>query len=96
MDIHEAKPDDNAALQALQAKCPQGRKLIVSAVNTPDFFARAKAYESSKVFVARNGNRLICSAACAIRKAVVNGDTRRIGYAFQGFTAPDYRQNPSC
>jgi hypothetical protein len=39
MDIREARPEDNEALQALQLRCPQGQKLIVSAVNTPDFFA---------------------------------------------------------
>lgn len=46
MYIREATPDDNKELQELQAKCPQGKTLIVSTVNTPDFFARVKAYES--------------------------------------------------
>lgn len=51
-------PDDNDELKALQLKCPQGRKLIASVVNTPDFFARTKAYESSKVYVSLDGNRV--------------------------------------
>jgi hypothetical protein len=46
MYIREATPNDNEELQRLQAQCPQGTSLIVSTVNTPDFFARAKAHES--------------------------------------------------
>jgi predicted N-acetyltransferase YhbS len=92
MHIREATPDDNAELQELQAKCPQGTTLIVSTVNTPDFFARAKAYESYKVYVACEENRIIGSAACAIRNAVVNGQLSRVAYLFQAFVSPDYRR----
>ena len=52
MFIREATLNDNEELQQLQIQCPQGTSLIVSTVNTPDFFARAKAYESYKVYVA--------------------------------------------
>ena len=48
MHIREAIPEDNDKLEELQSKCPQGTNLIVSVVNTPDFFGRAKAYESYK------------------------------------------------
>jgi GNAT superfamily N-acetyltransferase len=65
---------------------------MTSVVNTPDFFARVKAYESYKVYVACKGERIIGSAACAIRNAVVNGEVRRVGHQFQLFTAPDYRR----
>jgi hypothetical protein len=58
MNIREATSDDNQKLQEFQAKCPQGKTLIVSIVNTPDFFARAKAYESYMVFVAHEENRI--------------------------------------
>lgn len=92
MDIREARPADNAKLQELQADCSQGTDLIVSVVNTPDFFARAKAYESCKVFVACEGVRIIGSAACVIRNGVVSGETRRVGYWFQAFVAPDHRR----
>lgn len=92
MHIREAMLDDNAELQELQAKCPQGTTLIVSVVNTPDFFARAKAYESYKVYVACKDNRILGSAACAIREAVVSGNTCRVGYEFQYFTSSDYRR----
>jgi GNAT superfamily N-acetyltransferase len=92
MKIREAVPKDNDELQELQAKCPQGTTLITSTVNTPDFFARAKAYESHKVFVACEGNRVIGSAACALRDAIVNGKISRIGYVFQVFTSPDARR----
>lgn len=92
MDIREARPDDNDELMALQEKCPQGKKLIASVVNTPDFFARTKAYQSSKVNVALDGDRIIGSAAMAIRNAVVNGEVGRVGYGFQAFVAPEYRR----
>jgi len=90
--VRESVPEDNHELQQLQEQCPQGASLIVSTVNTPDFFARVKAYESYKVYVACDGDRVIGSGACAIRNAVVNGGIKRIGYEFQYFTSPDYRR----
>lgn len=92
MYIREAVPEDNEELQQLQAECPQGTSLIVSTVNTPDFFGRVKAYESYKVYVACEENRIIGSGACALRDAVVNGKTRRVGYEFQYFISPAYRR----
>lgn len=91
MYIREALPVDNDELQQLQAKCPQGRTIIVSILNTPDFFARAKAYRSYKIFIASEDNRMIGSAACAIRNGMINGKLTRIGYEFQYFTSPDFR-----
>lgn len=90
--IREAVPEDNAELQKVQAQCPMGTTLVVSAVNTPDFFARAKAYASCNVFVACDENRIIGSAACAIREATVNGHLSRVGYEFQYFTLPESRK----
>jgi len=68
MNIRDATIEDNQELQELQAKCPQGKTLIVSLVNTPDFFARAKAYGSYKVYVAYEDNQIIGSAACGCVK----------------------------
>jgi len=92
MYVREATPDDNDELQQLQARCPVGTTLILSTVNTPDFFGRAKAYESYKVFAACEDDRIIGSAACALRNALVNGEIRRVGYEFQAFVSPDYRR----
>jgi GNAT superfamily N-acetyltransferase len=92
MEIREARSDDNDELQALQLQCPQGKKLILSIVNTPDFFARTKAYQSSKVLVALEGGRIVGSTAIAFRNAVVNGEISRIGYGFQAFVIPEYRR----
>lgn len=91
MRIREATSDDTSGLQELQERCPQGRSLIVSVVNTPDFFGRARAYESYKVYVASDGHTLTGSAACGLRTGRVNGAPRKIGYEFQYFTAPEYR-----
>lgn len=92
MEIREAVPDDNDALKKLQAKCPQGTDLIVSVVNTPDFFARAKAYESYKVYAACEGDTIIASHACALRNALVSGKLSRVGYSFQTFVHPNHRK----
>lgn len=92
MNIREALPEESEELQELQAKCPQGKSLIVSTVNLPDFFSRARAYESPRVFVAYEEDRIIGSAACAIREAVVGARVHRVGYEFQYFTSPDYRR----
>lgn len=92
MYIREATPNDNEELQRLQAQCPQGTSLIVSTVNTPDFFARAKAYESYKVYAACEGDTIIASHACALRNALVNGKLSRVGYSFQTFVHPNHRK----
>jgi len=92
VNIREALPEDNNELQGLQAKCPQGTTLIVSAVNTPDFFARVKAYESYKVYVACIDEHIIGSGACVIRNAIVSGQLHRVGYLFQLFVNPEYRR----
>lgn len=92
MKIREANFDDNDALQALQAKCPQGTDIVVSIVNTPDFFARAKAYDLYNVYIAYGKNEILGSTACALKNAVVNGSVRRVGYGFQAFVAPEHRR----
>jgi GNAT superfamily N-acetyltransferase len=92
MHVREAIPADNEELQALQARCPMGTNLIVSTVNAPDFFSRAKAYENYKVFVACEDGAIVGSAACGVRNAMVNGEPRRVGYEFQAFTAPEHRR----
>jgi len=89
--IREATLKDNDELQELQSRCPQGTTLIVSTVNTPDFFARVKTYENYKVFIAYEGKRLVGSSACAIRNAIVNGELRKVGHQFQLFVDPEYR-----
>lgn len=91
MNIREATQDDNRALQQLQAQCPMGTTLIVSTVNTPDFFARVKADADYKVYVAFEDERLIASAACAVRDAMVNGEVVKVGHVFQAFVHPEYR-----
>ena len=92
MEIREAVPEDNDALKKLQAQCPQGTDLIVSVINTPDFFARAKVHESYKVYVACEGDTIIASHACALRNALVNSKLSRIGYSFQTFVHPNHRK----
>jgi GNAT superfamily N-acetyltransferase len=91
MLIREAKPDDNEELINLQAKCPQGTTLIVSAVNTPDFFARSNVYEDSMIYVALEENQIIASAACAVRNATLDNRIKKIGYEFQAFVDPGHR-----
>jgi hypothetical protein len=92
MKLRKARPDDSSELLAQQEQCPQGENLIISVVNTPDFFARAKAYESSKVLVAIDEDRIIGSATVAIRNASANGKLGRIAYGFQAFVLPGYRR----
>ena len=92
IEIREALPEDNEELQAVQSICPQGTTLIVSIVNTPDFFARAKAYESYKVYVALEDSHIIGSVACALRKGLINGKLRQLGYLFQAFVSPQHRR----
>ncbi len=92
MDIRQATSNDNETLQHLMAQCPQGSSLIITLVNTPNFFARAQAYETYRVFVAQDGAAIMGSAACAVRQVQLNGASARVGYEFQYFTAPAYRR----
>lgn len=93
MEIREAITADNTALQALQSKCPQGTDLVVTAINTPDFFSRAKAYEKYKVYVAYDGDQILGSTACGFKNVVVNGKIKLVGYGFQAFVAPEFRRS---
>lgn len=92
MNIREAAPEESELLQRLQAGAPQGRSLVVSTVNVPDFFSRARCYESCTVYNAYEDDQIIGSAACAIREGVVGGRIARVGYEFQYFTAPESRK----
>jgi GNAT superfamily N-acetyltransferase len=44
------------------------------------------------VYIACEGSRIIASAACVIRNAIINGTIRKVGHQFQLFTASDYRR----
>ncbi len=92
MKIREAIPKDNHELQEVQAKCLQGKEVIVSIVNRPDFFARARAYEAYKVYVACEDGQIVGSGAVGLRESLVNGKKKRVGYEFQYFTSPDHRR----
>jgi N-acetylglutamate synthase-like GNAT family acetyltransferase len=92
MKIREAVPTESKELQRIQAESPQGKSLIVSTVNIPNFFSRANAYKSHKVFVAEENGCIIGSAACAIREAVLAKRVQSVGYEFQYFTSPGHRR----
>ena len=91
MLVREATAADNQALIALQARCPQGTTLVFSTTNTPDFFARARAYPAHHVFVAQADGHIVGSAACGLREVLLGGEARTVSYEFQYFTAPEAR-----
>ena len=76
----------------LQARCPQGVGLVTSLVNTPDFFARAKAWPGHQVFAAYHDGRLAGAASCAWRRALLAGQEKPLGYEFEYFVAPEFRR----
>lgn len=92
LTIRDATPDDQRALQRIQARCPQGTGLRFTTVNTPDFFARAQAYEEARVFVAELDGEIVASAACALREAPLADRISTIGYEFQYFVSPAHRR----
>ncbi len=92
LHVREATPADNNELIQLQTRCPMGASLQVSVVNTPDFEARAQAYGAYRVFVACERTKIVGSAACAVREGVVGGVSKRIGYEFQYFIAPEMQR----
>ncbi len=92
MLIREATPQDQHNLQSIQAQCPQGTGLRFTTVNSPDFFARARAYQNGQVFVAEEQGEILGSAACGLRQLPLMGQTRPVGYEFQYFVAPAHRR----
>jgi GNAT superfamily N-acetyltransferase len=92
MEIREATQSDNAPLKELQTQCPMGTSLVVTAVNTPDFFARARAYSRPKILVASEGDRIAGTGACAVERARIRGNPETVGYEFQFFTSPEFRR----
>lgn len=92
MRIRDAAMHDAAMLQTVMEHCPQGSGLVFTVVNSPDFFARSRAYEHARVFVAEDDGHLAGSAACAVRTLMVNGLPARVGYEFQYFTCPNHRR----
>ncbi len=93
MQVRPAREADNQALIELQARCPQGSGMVTSLVNTPDFFARAKALGEHRVFVVEQGGRIAASGSCGIREAQVGGKPARTGYLFDFFAAPEQRRS---
>lgn len=94
MLTREAVEEDASRLQELQARCPMGVGLVVSTINKPDFFARARAYRAAKVFCACDEQgRIVGSAACAVRPASVGGRVVPVGYQFQYFVDPERRRS---
>ena len=90
--VRRAVPEDGPALLALQARSPEGDDMVIDMINQPDFFTRLRIYENPAVFVACVGDRIVGSAACALRDVRVGGAVRRIAYTFQIFVDPDARR----
>jgi GNAT superfamily N-acetyltransferase len=90
--VREATVFDGARLQAAMSRCPQGTDLVVTLVNRPDFFSRARLYAQTKVFLAEADGEIAGSAAVAIREVLVGGMPHRVGYEYQFFTAPEHRR----
>lgn len=92
MNVREAHTTDEGTLKAMQSKMEFGEGVVFRREILGSFFARAQAHEAWSVFVAEDGDEIAGSAACSIRDGVVGGRTRRIGYQFQLFVAPEYRR----
>jgi GNAT superfamily N-acetyltransferase len=92
LTIRFAVPEDGPALQALQARSPEGEELVLDMVNEPDFFGRVRSFEEPRVWVACSGDRIVGSAAAAIRTMRVGGVMRKVAYTLQIFVDPDARR----
>lgn len=90
--IRQARESDNNQLIVLQEDCPMGTDLIITLVNKPDFFARAKAHKRHWVLVAEKGSVIVGTAGCALRQVELAGQTFTIGYEFDYSVHPDHRR----
>lgn len=87
--FREATPADGPGLQALQASIEHGGDVRTVKINAPDFFARYRAFDRYKVFVACAGDRIVASDACAIRPATIAGEPRLLGHVSHTFVSPE-------
>lgn len=92
MEIATATAEDNQELIDLQARCPQGRGLVTSLINTPDFFVRAAAWSRHAIFKATHQGRIIASASCGAVQANINQEPAMVGYQFEAFVDPAQRR----
>ncbi len=91
--IRNATPADRRALQRIRTQCVQESGWHSAAtLPSPDFFARTRAYEDPRVFVAEVDGSIVGSAACGLRTGLVTGRSGRIGYEFRYCVAPAYRR----
>jgi GNAT superfamily N-acetyltransferase len=89
----EATQLDGSVLQQIMTNASQGSDgLRLTLITVPDFFGRARLYESAETFVAEADGALAGSAAYTVREQRIGGRVRRVGYEFQYFTSPDHRR----
>lgn len=65
--VREARPEDNDGLIAFDAACGMGEAVALRLDRSPDFFARAGAYERAIALVAEPDGRLVGVGAAAAR-----------------------------
>jgi GNAT superfamily N-acetyltransferase len=90
--IREADEADNDALLGLQKKSPMGVSLILAVDSSPDYFARSRPYDNWKVFVATENQRIVGSAACAIKELLVQGKPVKTAFEYGFMIDPQERR----
>lgn len=90
--VREARPEDNDGLIALDAACSMGEAVALRFDRSPDFFARAGAYERAIVLVAEVDGRLVGIGAAAFKVLRVGGSVGPWAYLFDLRVAPETRR----
>lgn len=90
--VREARPEENDGLIALDAACSMGEAVALRFDRSPDFFARAAAYERAIVLVAEVAGRLVGVGAAAIKVLRVGGIVGPWAYLFDLRVAPEARR----
>lgn len=80
--IRTAGRDDNQALLDLIFHNPQAGRILLASDRSPDFFARAAPYHTSRVLIGDDGSGIAGTVSCGLKDVCVQGHVQRAAYIF--------------
>lgn len=90
--VREARAGDNAALVTLDRQCSMGEETVLSFNRAPDFFARSRVYEQSRLFVVEDQGAVVGVGSAAVKRLRVRGEWLKAAYFYDLRVAPTHRR----
>ncbi|MFQ5532590.1 MAG: GNAT family N-acetyltransferase [Candidatus Methylomirabilales bacterium] len=90
--IRDVRREDNHALIELDRQCVMGGEIQLVLDRSPDFFARSRAFDSSRMCVAEQEGTIIGVGAVAFKSLRVDGVRDRWAYLYDLRVRPPHRR----